>query len=595
MQLLHHFCAKFITPIFIRFKLYYSSIVCLKMDKINRNIVGDFKRSLINLQFSKTKDLNQREHLILVLKSLAIDGSSNRDEIVEAIRVHADMVDIKSKMLIIKLILAMVSTIKSEYRGLFDEHIVDIVFSVYAKSDAITKTELFDMREKWNPYFSKEILMELDNTIRNVDKRWLNFSERPEQISLHKEKIALLNEIERLKKERDLARAQMDNRRRGNANAPKPKELLSVAKSNPVKEEEKIVKPVVQENPQQPIKTVTRPNELEKDSWYSDISDDEDELQAMEPLRLQPSKQFIQQIPVKKQALTIEKYQKAPVFPTKRPQVPRNHSEPKVLQPINRPSGNASMPVLENRLHAIVNPSRHRPKEMNVIHQIPINRATKRPLNKSTVEKKVSSNEKVPTPQAAMNIINPIPNRILTYKSLPVIDECPEIATNLLERKVSQPINGHSRNTSMPGVEKRSHAMVNPSRYRPKEINFITETPINKSIKHPHGAVKASKPKESHAIEDSSTGDENRPQATIYKPNAEIDEEKNLKRKRDQEERQQWQTAQKQNETDLSGVHFAPPRKIRCSPDDVKISRPTPANDDKDKGDGKWWLCDRMM
>lgn len=581
------------------------------MDRINRTIVDVFKRSLINLQFSKTKDLNQRENLILVLKSLAFDGSSNRDKIVEAIRVHADMVDIKSKMLIIKLILAMVSTIKSEYKGLFDEHIVDIVFSVYAKGDDITKTELFDMREKWNPYFSKEILMELDNTIRNVDKRWPNFSERPEHISLHREKIALLNEIERLKKERDLAIAQMENRRRGNVNAPKPKELLSVAKSNPVKEEEKIVKPVVQENPGQATKIVTSLNKLEKDSWFSDISDDEDELEAMEPLRLQPAKEFIQQIPVKKPASTIEEYKKAPVVPTKpnpngisinksmpvveiRPQVPRNHSKPKVLQPINRPSGNASMPVLEKRSHAIVNPSRHRPKEMNFIHQTPINVAMKRPLNKSTVEKKVSSNAKVPTPQAAMNIINPIPNRTLTYKSLPVIDECPEIATNPPARQVSQPINGHSRNTSMPGVEKRSHAMVNPSRYRPKEINFITETPINKSINRPHVAVKVSKPKESQAIGESSsvnkvsTGDENRPQATTYKPNAEIDEEKNLKRKRDQEERQQWLTARKQEEIDLSGVHFEPPKKIRCSPDDVKISRPAPAYDDEDKGDGVW-------
>lgn len=77
------------------------------MDKINQNIVGFFKNSLNNLQFFKPMDINQRDHLILISKLFTFEDLSYREEIVEAIRALADMVDIKSKILVINLILAM--------------------------------------------------------------------------------------------------------------------------------------------------------------------------------------------------------------------------------------------------------------------------------------------------------------------------------------------------------------------------------------------------------------------------------------------------------------------------------------------------------
>lgn len=515
------------------------------MDKINRNIVGVFKRALNNLQYSKTKDINQRDHLILELKSLAFEGLSYRDEIVGAIRAQADIVDIKSNMLIIKLILAIVSANNGEYKGFFDEHIVDIFLSSYANGDDITKTELFDMREKWNPYFSKNTLIELDNTVRKVDKRWLNFSEKPVQLGFHKEKIALLNEIERLKKDRDLARAQMEKRRQNVVITTTPREL-PVAKPNPVKEEQKAVGPVIHGKPQPAIVTVPTLNMLKNDLWLSDDSETEDEPHAMKPLEVQPSKKFIQQSPVNEQV-------PAPMIPSKPEENQMEESSDESSSDSDSDDDSSSDDSSSD--------------------------------DSSSDDSSSDSESESEEPQAVMHIPNPIP------KGMPIIENGPKISINSLEPKVSQTMNGSSQNTSMPGVKKYSHAIVNPSRYRPKEINFFIENPIKKRMKRPNATVKDSKLKESQIIRKSpvnkvSTGVENEPQATTSKPNAEIRKERHLKRKRDQENRQAIESTQKSEEIDLSGAHFEPPRKVRRSPNDVWNSTTPPDDDDETSGGG---------
>lgn len=379
------------------------------MDNFLVDNVFNFKQSLNNLQFSKTEIANQQDHLISELKSIAFEDLWRKDEIVEAIRAQFDRVDLKSKMLFIKLIHAIVSTInKNGFKGFFDEYIVDIVYSVYANGDEMTKAELFDMREKWTPYFSKNILIRLDNTIRNVDKKWLNFPEKPEQLALHKEKQASLNEIERLKKERDLARAM-----------------------------------------------------------------------------------------------------------------------------------------------------------------------------------KLLTNVVIPTPQANINIINSIPNGISTNKTLPAIQERPQVPEKHSEAKaLHQPINRPSANESMPGPGKRSHVTVNPQRYRPKEMNFVTEASMDDVMKRPHAAAKASITTTFQVVSRKSPVNEisnevkNQPEDTTSERLPEISEEMHLKRKRDYEKRRQWEL---QQEEDISDVHFEPLRKIHCFPNNVRNSNDT-------SGSGVWEL-----
>lgn len=519
------------------------------MDRIDRNVVGVFKRSLNNLQFSKMKDINQRDHLILDLKSLAFEDLSYRDDFVEAIRAQSDMADIKTKILIIKLIFAIVSTIKGEYKGLFDEHIVDIVFSAYAHGDDMIKTELFDMREKWDPYFSKAILIELDNTIRNVDKRWLNSTERPKQIALHKEKIALLNEIERLKKDRNLARAQMKNGRQGYVNTPK-------------------IESVIQKKLQQTIITVPNCDIIEKDLSLSDDSEIENESQALKLFEVQLEKDVIQQSRVKEQIPAIEKYDKDFLIPSK-PEANKKEE-----------SNDESSCGADD--DGSSNDSSNKRESESEEKSSTVNKSTK-------IETRVATNVVVPTLQTIMHIPNSIPMGFSINESLPVIEKRTQCQRNCSQPKILKPNNRPSGNASMPRLEKRSHAIVNPSRYRPKEMIFVTKIPINKAIKRSHATVKASQLKKS-SMNKELIGVENRLQAIISKPNVEIREEIDLKRKRDQEEIQQWQMTLKQQEIALSSVHVGPPRKIHCSPHDVRRSKTPSADDDEVVDKYSWWF-----
>lgn len=176
---------------------------------MNTDMADIFRRTLNHrFHFTNTTDKAQQDHLIDTLKKLALVDLSCREDIVETIRAYADSVDPESKILIIDLIHAIISSSGGEYKDFFNEHIVDIFFSAYIHASKITRENLFEKREQWVSYFPKEVLKELDDAIRNVHPEYPVVPDRSELIAMHQERIELYHEIEALRKQRDELRAE---------------------------------------------------------------------------------------------------------------------------------------------------------------------------------------------------------------------------------------------------------------------------------------------------------------------------------------------------------------------------------------------------
>lgn len=174
---------------------------------MNESTVDAFKRTLNNLRFTKTTNKAKQDRLINALKELAFKDPSYREDIVETIRAYADIVDPVTRILIIDLIHAIISSSGDEYKDFFNEHIVDIFLSAYIHADRIARRNLFEKRQQWDSYLPKEVLKELDETIRNVHPVYSEVSERSELIACHQEKIELFRRIKELREQLDELKA----------------------------------------------------------------------------------------------------------------------------------------------------------------------------------------------------------------------------------------------------------------------------------------------------------------------------------------------------------------------------------------------------
>lgn len=543
------------------------------------NIVDLYKRALNDLHSSRIMDKVKRDHLLISLRELAFKDLSCSNEIVEAIRLQADMVDLDAKIVIIDLIHSMVSSIKGEYKGRFDVHIGDIFFSAYIHADKRTRAELFDRRDKWDPYFSKEILNELDDTMRNADSDYPIVKKRPEQLAMHKEKVSLLISIEQLKKDRDALIARMGQH----------KEVSVVQRSKPLNPVNEMVQNIEKPQPsiEKPSKKVESSNDESLSSGSSssgsDGSESEDETpkssqevtkenslptpqasgavkKSMPEMEKTPQNNVPEslsesssdesssdsdssdsegsksedEIPVKKSP----KFIKAIVSPVHAESinVPLANQQatkvtrPVAFQPIKRKLPNAPLPASQA-------PKFAKREELQSAKAKPPNaplsksqarknivKPTIRPisgyLNEKPMQTKANSRQflnyelKSLTDESSSDSefedkspANTCRTRMKTYPQrpikplsqpfkenrvsqvMPATEKRSQVPANIRTPDNLQRINGASGNASMPGIGKRSHAIVKPYRYRPKEMNFNTAPVANKVIKRPIPAI----------------------------------------------------------------------------------------------------------
>lgn len=269
---------------------------------MNAYSVDTFKRTLNNVRFIKSTDKTKQDQLINNLKQLALaEDPSCRDEIVENIRSFADSVDPDLKVLIIDLIHALISSSIDEYKDFFNEDIVDIFFSAYIHASKLRRAKLFETREQWQSYFPKDVLKELDDTIKNVDPEYPVVQERFE----YQKKIDLYREIQALRIQRDELQTDLENPQPSKANVPKS-----------------AIEPL--------------PKSLENDEVNDEDSIDDSRIDA-----IIAGMKFCPRL--------IEPLEELP--------------EAKELQRINGPSENTSMS--ENDKHSHVSVSRHEPSVMD--------------------------------------------------------------------------------------------------------------------------------------------------------------------------------------------------------------------------------------
>lgn len=321
---------------------------------MNAYLVDTFERTLNNLRFIESTDKAKQHQLINNLKRLALaEDPACREDIVVNIRSFADIVDPDLKVLIIDLIHALISSSIDEYRNFFNEHIVDIFFSAYIHASKLTRAKLFETREQWQSYFPKDVLKELDDTIKNVDPEYPVVQERSE----YQEKIDLYREIQALRILRDELQADLENPQPSKANVPKS-----------------AIEPL--------------PKSLENDEVNDEDSIDDSRIDA-----ILAEMKFCPQL--------IEPLEELP--------------EPKDLQRINGPSGNTSMS--ENDKHSHVSVSRHEPYVMDrqSVARPSVNNVLKRPFAalKASRQKVAAFNLSESKPAPA-NILDMLLNNMTT-------------------------------------------------------------------------------------------------------------------------------------------------------------------------------------
>lgn len=402
------------------------------------NIVDLYKRTLNDS--TKINNKLQRDHLIISLRELALKDLSCSDEIVEAIRVHADIVDLDSKILIIDLIQSMVSSINGEYRGRFDKHIVDIFFSAYIHADRKTRAELFERRDKWDPYFSRKILRELDVTINRADADYLIVPKRPEQLAMHKEKVSLIRSIGELVKERDALFARMRQRQEVSDQGLKPQNTANQLVQNIAK-------------PQPSEKNVSK-----ADNLFGDVSSEESETEDETPAKnSQEDTKTTENVSKKDQP---------------------SDDEPSSDESSSNDSGEDESEDERpaKRFKEAKNFSENVSKADNLFDGVS--------LEESEAEDKSSVNTvRAETKKYPQSAIKPIPKPFrenIVPKVMPATEKLPQVPAN--DRKPD------------PVIAKPSHASVKSYRYRPKDMNFgaaptANKVQIKRSISKPSNTV----------------------------------------------------------------------------------------------------------
>lgn len=215
----------------------------------NGNIYDTFKHTLNKLRATKI-NLYQKDHLMRQLEDLAFEDPSCKEGIVETIRAYVDIVDPETKIWLIDLIYLIISSPRRNgYNNHFNEHIVDIFFSAYIRAGRIARDKLFEKREQWDSYFPKKVLKELDDTIRRADPTYPVIPERSDLIAKHKERIALLREVNILRAERDRIKAEWE--------ICEPVSAAKISKPNPADEKIPILK-----TPATPMKSAHAPQKV---------------------------------------------------------------------------------------------------------------------------------------------------------------------------------------------------------------------------------------------------------------------------------------------------------------------------------------------
>lgn len=198
-----NYCADFTRP-------KYSSNICATINRAmsNGNIIDSFKRTLNKLRAGKI-DAYQKDRLMMRLEELAYKDKLCSEGIVETIRAYVDNVDPDTKIWIIDLVYIIISSHRGVFGDHFNEHIVDIFFSAYIHAGSIDREKLFEKREHWDSYFPKKVLKDLDDTIRRIDRSYPVVPKRSVLISRHKERIALLHEVQALTANRNMIKADL--------------------------------------------------------------------------------------------------------------------------------------------------------------------------------------------------------------------------------------------------------------------------------------------------------------------------------------------------------------------------------------------------
>lgn len=211
------------------------------MSKTNtiKQIAASYKRALDDLRASQIRDIIHRDHLIKILTLKAYDDISCSYEIVNVIRNQMNLVSTQSQILIIALVVSIVTSVGMEYNQLFEKYIVEMFMAAFERADSNGRIKLFDLRDKCDFYFSKEVLYALDCTARKFDRNWPIIPARSERVRMNAENMAMLSEIQRMHEEKRILLAEIEKLEReamedSRTQIEKPKQIL-IVKQNPRK------------------------------------------------------------------------------------------------------------------------------------------------------------------------------------------------------------------------------------------------------------------------------------------------------------------------------------------------------------------------
>lgn len=203
---------------------------------MNKLIATSYKFDLDLLRASKIRGDVERDHLINILTLTAYEDISCSQAIVDVIRDQIKVVSMQSQMLIVALVFAIVSSVGMEYKILFDKYIIEIFMAAMVRADSVGRVKLFEMRDKWDGYFSNEALHQLDCAAKKVDINWPIIPARPERIRMNKKNMALQAEIQRLDKEKRILLAEIEKLEREEMeDSQKQMEIPNIIKQHPRK------------------------------------------------------------------------------------------------------------------------------------------------------------------------------------------------------------------------------------------------------------------------------------------------------------------------------------------------------------------------
>lgn len=208
------------------------------MSKINMKtcIADSYKLDLELLRASKIQDDMERDHLINILTLTAYEDISCSQAIVDVIRNQMKVVSAQSKILIVALVFAIVTSVGMEYKILFDKYIIEIFMDAFVCSDSAGRWKLFEMRDKWDIYFSKKSLHELDCAAKKIDRNWPIIRKRPERFEMNEENMTKRAEIQQLNEKKRILLAEIEKlEREAVEDSQNQMEKLKIIKQNPRK------------------------------------------------------------------------------------------------------------------------------------------------------------------------------------------------------------------------------------------------------------------------------------------------------------------------------------------------------------------------